>query len=86
MICVNHLVATVDEVDIDLIGTKAVHQFLGAAGAELLGLVTVDDEERRGGNAMVGGGNALLKKTVSFLNTGVEVGLAVHQVLIEGDA
>ena len=39
----DHPIAAVDEIHIDLVGAQAVHQFLGATCAELLRLVTVDD-------------------------------------------
>ena len=82
----HHLVATVDEIHIDLVGAFLVHQFLGASGAELLGLVAVDDEEGRVGDAVVGSLDALAQEIVDLGVAGVEVGAAVHQVLVEGYA
>ena len=54
VIGVYHLVAAIDKVNIHLVGTFTVYQLFGAAGAELLGLVAVDDEEGRVGYTVVG--------------------------------
>ena len=81
-----HLVAAIDEVHIDLVGTLPVHQLLGAPGAELLCLITVDDEEGRGGYAVIGGLDALAQEVVDLGVVGVEVGTAVHQLFVEGYA
>ena len=73
-------------VHIHLVGAYTVHQGLGTAGAELLGLVAVDDKERRPRDAFIRTRDALAQEVVCSLVAGVEVGLAVHQVLVEGHA
>ena len=82
----HQLVAAVDEVDIHLGFAFLLHKLFGSAGAELLGLVAVDDEEGRVGDAAVGSDDALAQEVVDRRVGGVVVGAAVLQVLVEGHA
>ena len=83
---IDDFVAAVDVVDIDLVGAEGVDELACTAGAELLGLVAIDDEIGRVGVLTDGLDDAVEEEVVGLFGSGVKVGAAVHQVLIEWDA
>ena len=82
----DEVVAKVDVVDIYLVGAETVDIVAGAAGAKLLRFVAVDDEVGGGGVLSYGLKDAAENKIEGVVGRGVEVGAAVHHILIEGDA